>query len=479
MPRSHRWTTLAVVMTSVFMATLDSSAVNITLPTLAVELDATFDALQWVVLAYLLVITGLLLPFGRAADVLGRRRFFVAGLAIFVAGSLLSGMAVNVWMLVACRVLQGLGSAATQAIGAALVIDAFPENERGRAMGWVLSAVSAGLITGPLAGGVLVGTIGWRWIFYLNVPVGLISLALGLRSLPYSAPVGPRRFDFPGAASLVAGVMLVLFGLNRVQVAGIAAPLVLAPLLTGIVLLGGFLAWQRRSPAPTVDLGMFRVRELSAATLAAFLAFAGLSSLVLLLPFYLQRGLGLDPVQVGLVLATIPALMGLLGPPSGALADRLGPRPVASVGVALTAVGLVLMATLGDMAGPGDVVARTLVTGVGLALFNSANASSLMGAAAPRHRGQASATMSLARNTGQSVGQALWGTLWGVLAAGILGVAVVGDQPLDTAFDAFRVTWAAAAAVTLLALVASLARGPGRADAGLSAAASTPGAGGR
>ena len=294
MPRSRKWTTLAVVMTSVFMATLDSSAVNITLPTLAVEFDATFDALQWVVLAYLLVITGLLLPFGRVADVLGRRRFFVAGLATFVAGSLLSGMAVDVWMLVACRVLQGLGSAATQAIGAALVIDAFPQNERGRAMGWVLSAVSAGLITGPLAGGVLVGTIGWRWIFYLNVPVGLVSLALGLRSLPYSAPVGPRRFDVPGAASLVAGVMLVLFGLNRVQVAGLIAPLALAPLLTGLVLLGGFLAWQRRSPAPTVDLDMFRVRELSAATLAAFLAFAGLSSLVLLLPFLSAARSGAD-----------------------------------------------------------------------------------------------------------------------------------------------------------------------------------------
>ena len=262
-------------MTSVFMATLDSSAVNLALPTLAVELDATFDALQWVVLAYLLVITSLLLPLGRAADALGRRRLFVAGLVTFVAASLLSGMAVNVWMLIACRVLQGVGSAALQAIGAALVIDAFPHNERGRAMGWVLTAVSAGLVTGPLAGGLLVGTIGWRWIFYLNVPVGLVSLALGLRALPYTAPVGPKRFDLLGAASLVAGVSLVLFGLNRVQVAGIVAPLVLAPLVTGIVLLGGFLARQRRSPVPTVDLEMFRVRELSAATLAAFLSFSG------------------------------------------------------------------------------------------------------------------------------------------------------------------------------------------------------------
>ena len=460
MPRSRKWTTLAVVSSSVFMATLDSSAVNLALPTLAVEFDARFDALQWVVLAYLLVITGLLLPLGRAADALGRRRLFVAGLATFVVGSLLSGLAVNVWMLVACRVLQGLGGAATQAIGAALVIDAFPHNERGRAMGWVLSAVSAGLVAGPLAGGVLVGTIGWRWIFYLNVPVGLVSLALGLRSLPETAPSGPRRFDLAGAASLVAGVMLVLFGLNRVQVAGIAAPLALAPLLTGLVVLGGFIWWQRRSPVPTVDLDMFRVRELSAATLAAFLAFSGLASLILLLPFYLQRGLGLTPVQVGLVLVTIPALMGLIGPPAGTLADRVGPRPVASVGVALTAIGLALMATLGDSAGPGDVVVRLLLTGVGLALFNSANAGSLMGAAAPRHRGQASATMALARNTGQSVGQALWGTLWGVLAAGILGVATVGSQPLEAAFDAFRVTWAAAAAVTALALVASLARGP-------------------
>ena len=143
---------------------------------------------------------------------------------------------------------------------------------------------------------------------------------------------------------MVAPVMLVLFGLNRVQVVGITAPLALAPLLTGLVVLGGFIWWQRRSPVPTVDLEMFRVRELSAATLAAFLAFAGLASLILLLPFYLQRGLGLTPVQVGLVLVTIPALMGLIGPPAGTLADRVGPRPVASVGVALTAIGYAIEA---------------------------------------------------------------------------------------------------------------------------------------
>ena len=440
------------------MATLDASAVNVSLPSLAVELNATFDAIQWVALGYLLVITGMLLPIGRAADTLGRRRLFLAGLIVFVIGSLLSGLSVNVWMLVGFRILQGIGGAATQAIGAAVVIDAFPDNERGRAMGWVLMAVSAGLVAGPIAGGVLVGTIGWRWIFYINVPVGIASLALGLRSLPHSEPTGPHRFDLMGAASLVAGLMLLLFGLNRIQATGLAAPIAFAPVVTGIILLGGFLWWQRRSSAPTIDLEMFRVREFSAATLASLFSFAGLASLVLLLPFYLERGLGLTPIEVGLVLVTIPALMGIIGPAAGALADRLGPRPVASVGVALTVTGLALMATLPDTAGPGDVVVRLVLTGVGLGLFNSANAASLMGAVTPHHRGQASAVMALARNSGQSVGQALWGTLWGVLAASILGVGTVGNQPLDSAFDAFRATWALAAVIVGLALVASEAR---------------------
>lgn len=441
------------------MATLDASAVNVSLPSLAVELNTTFDAIQWVALGYLLVITGMLLPIGRAADTLGRRRLFLAGLVVFVIGSLLSGLSINVWMLVGFRILQGIGGAATQAIGAAVVIDAFPDNERGRAMGWVLMAVSAGLVAGPIAGGVLVGTIGWRWIFYINVPVGIASLALGLRSLPRSEPTGPRRFDLTGAVSLVAGLVLLLFGLNRVQTTGLAAPVAFAPVVTGILLLGGFLWWQRRSSAPTINLEMFRVREFSAAALASLFSFAGLASLVLLLPFYLEQGLGLTPIEVGLVLVTIPALMGIIGPAAGALADRLGPRPVASVGVALTATGLALMATLPDTAGPGDVVLRLVLTGVGLGLFNSANAASLMGAVAPHHRGQASAVMAFARNSGQSVGQALWGTLWGVLAASILGVATVGSQPLDAAFDAFRVTWALAAVIAGLALVASEARG--------------------
>ena len=162
-------------------------------------------------------------------------------------------------------------------------------------MGWVLSAVSAGLVAGPLAGGLLVGTIGWRWISTSTCRSAWSASRWACGLCPETAPSGPRRFDLAGAASLVAGVMLVLFGLNRVQVVGITAPLSLAPLLTGLALVAGFIWWQRRSPVPTVDLEMFRVRELSAATLAAFLAFSGLASLILLLPFYLQRGLGLTP----------------------------------------------------------------------------------------------------------------------------------------------------------------------------------------
>lgn len=460
LPRlSHKWTTLGVVATSVFTATLDASAIAVSLPNLAVEFGASFDTLQWVVLGYLLVITGMLLPIGRAADALGRRRIFLGGLAVFVVGSLLAGLSVGIWMLIGFRVLQALGGAATQAIGAALVIDAFPGHERGRAMGLVLAAVSAGLVAGPIAGGLLTATIGWRWIFFINVPVGIMSLALGWRTLPVSVTAGPRKFDFAGSILLLVGLVLLLFGLNRVQVAGISSPSASAPLCIGIVLMLLFVWWQQRTPTPIVTLEMFRVREFSAATLASFITFLGLSSLVLLLPFFLQRGIGLTAFEGGLVMATIPLLMGIAGPVAGAVADRLGTRPVASAGLGLTVAGLGFMATLPDSTGPIDIVLRLIVVGIGLGLFNSANASSLMGAAAQQHRGQASAVMALARNTGQAVGQALWGTLWVVIATSILGVTTIVDQPLDAAFDAFRMTWTVAAMVAGIALIASEARG--------------------
>ena len=458
-PRAGKWATMAVVASGVFMATLDASIVNVSLPTFIDELDAPFVAVQWVVLGYLLVITGLLLPAGRASEILGRKRLFLWGFAVFTLGSLLAGFAGNVWALVAFRIVQAVGGAAMQAISPALVMEVFPARERGRALGLVLSAVSLGLVAGPVVGGLILGSLGWPFIFFINVPVGVAGTLLGWRVLPDSPPTGRASFDWYGTVALVAGLALMLLGLNGVQTFGLVSPFVLGTLGGAIVVLVAFVWWQRRGPSPIVHLELFRVREFSAAALAAFLSFIGVAAQILLLPFYLQLVLRLPVPQVGLILAVVPALMGVIGPVAGTLADRYGPRVIASSGLVLSGAGLGSLATLDAGSGVLDVVLRLAISGAGFGLFNSANGSSMMGAAPPRFRGQAGAMMALARNMAQSWGQALWGTYWATLVVVLTGAASPQAAAPAEMVDAFRIAFGTASVVVVLAFVVSTVRG--------------------
>ena len=448
---------MAVVASGVFMATLDASIVNVSLPTLVRELDAPFDRVQWVTLAYVIAITSLLLPAGRLAQMRGAKRLYLLGFLVFTVGSLLCGLATNVGLLIAFRVIQGIGGSITQALGPALVVAAFPPSERGKAIGFILSAVSIGLVSGPVLGGLILGSLGWPFIFLLNVPVGVAAVALGARILP----AGPRgtggRFDLRGAVLLMIGLTLLVFGLNRIQTLGIASPAVITLVVAGLALLVGFGWWQTRTPWPTIQPGMFRMPDFTAATLAGYLTFAGAATQILLLPFYLQRVLELPVQQVGLLMVTVPALMGLLGTPSGMLADRTSPRTVGAVGIGVVAVGLSLLATLTADTSPWAVVPRLAVIGVGMAMFNSGNASMLMGAAAAEHRNQASAVLALARNMAQSTGQALWGTIWASIVVVQLGVPGPDVAAGPDTVSAFQIVFGAAGGLVLLGILATLA----------------------
>ena len=452
-----RWGTMAIVASGVFMATLDASIVNVSLPTLVRELDASFDLVQWVTLAYVITITSLLLPAGRLAQMWGQKRLFLVGFLVFTLGSLLAGLAPNVGWLIAFRVVQGVGGSITQALGPALVVDAFPPSERGKAIGFILSAVSIGLVSGPVLGGLILGSLGWPFIFLLNVPVGVAAVAVGARILPAGAGGTGGRFDRRGAVLLMVGLTFLVFGLNRIQTLGIASPLVILLIAAGLALLLGFGWWQTRTPWPTIQPGMFRVRDFTAAMLAGYLTFAGAATQILLLPFYLQRVLELPVQQVGLLMVTVPALMGLLGTPSGILADRTSSRTVGALGIGIVAVGLSTLALLTADTSPWAVVPRLAVSGVGMALFNSGNASMLMGAAAAEHRNQASAVLALARNMAQATGQALWGTIWASIV--ILQLQVSGPDAAAGAdtVNAFQIVFGAAAGLVLLGVLATLA----------------------
>ena len=455
--RSSRWGTMAIVASGVFMATLDASIVNVSLPTLVRELDAPFDLVQWVTLAYVIAITSLLLPAGRIAQMRGAKRLYLLGFMVFTLGSLLAGLAPNIGALIAFRVIQGVGGSIVQALGPALVVDAFPPSQRGKAIGFILSAVSIGLVSGPVLGGVILGSLGWPFIFLLNVPVGVVAVVIGARILPAGAQGTGGRFDLPGAGLLMIGLTLLVFGLNRIQTLGIASPVVITMIVLGLTLLFGFGWWQTRTRWPTIQPRMFRVPDFTAATLAGYLTFAGAATQILLLPFFLQRVLELPVQQIGLLMVTVPALMGLLGTPAGILADRTSSRTVGALGIGIVAVGLALLAQLTADTPPWSVVPRLAVIGVGMAMFNSGNASMLMGAAATEYTNQASAVLALSRNMAQSTGQALWGTIWASIV--VLQLQVAGPDlaaGADTV-GAFRVVFGAAGGLVLLGVLAMLA----------------------
>ncbi len=452
-----RWATMAVVASGVFMATLDASIVNVSLPTLVRELDAPFDRVQWVTLAYVIAITSLLLPAGRLAQMRGVKRLYLLGFLVFTIGSLLCGLAPNAGALIGFRVIQGIGGSITQALGPALVVTAFPPSERGKAIGFILSAVSIGLVSGPVVGGFILGALGWPFIFLINVPIGVAAISLGARILPEGAQGTGGRFDLRGAALLTIGLTLLVVGLNRIQTLGLASPIVIALIVVGLALLVGFGWWQTRTRWPTIQPEMFRVPDFTASMLAGYLAFAGAATQILLLPFYLQRVLELPVQQVGLLMVTVPALMGLLGTPSGMLADRTSPRTVGALGIGLVAIGLWLLTTLAADTAPWAVVPRLAVIGIGMAMFNSGNASMLMGSAAAEHRNQASAVLALARNMAQATGQALWGTIWASIVVLQLGVPGPDAASGPDTVGAFRIVFGAAGAVVLLGVLVTLA----------------------
>jgi EmrB/QacA subfamily drug resistance transporter len=449
-----KWIVLAVAGSGVYMVTLDSGIVNVALPTLTREFNAPVAVAQWVILGYVLCITGLLLPVGRLADIVGRKRIFLAGFMIFTVASALCGLATSLEMLVAARVLQGIGGAMVQANSSGLVTQAFPSEQRGRALGLNGAIVSAGLLSGPVLGGLIIQWFSWHWCFFVNVPIGIVATFFGLRQLREAGIRPGQKFDLPGAALFLALVVGLLLTLNLGGQEGVS-PRVLG--LAGATLLAGivFVMVEMRVPQPTLEFGLFRHPGFRAASLSAFCSFLGVSHTQLLMPFYLQLVLGLPPSQVGLVLVTIPASLLVLGPLFGALSDRIGSRVLASVGLVVAAAGLLSMTTLGPETPVPLVMARLLLMALGLGCFNSPNSSALFGSLPRERYGVGGAYQSLTRNLGQSIGQTLAAALWTAAVMLNAGVAAVDQAPVAALMTGFRVAFGFAAAVVVLGAAVS------------------------
>jgi EmrB/QacA subfamily drug resistance transporter len=409
----RKWGVLIAIGTGSFMSALDGSVVNTILPILRDAFKSNVASIEWVVTIYLLVLSGLLLSFGRLGDLRGHRSIYIWGFAIFVIGSALCGAAWSAPMLVVFRGLQAIGGAMLASNAPAIVTGNFPGEQRGRAFGLVSTMTYLGLTVGPSLGGFLTHALGWRTVFYINVPVGALALALGLIFIPKDAPAGNgRRFDLPGAALFLAGLTALMLGLNKGPGWGWASPAVLGILASALILLAAFVLVERRSPEPMLDLSLFRIPLFTTSTLNAVLNYICVYSITFLMPFYLIQGRGLDPAQAGLLLTAQPVVMAITAPVSGALSDKLGSRRPGMLGMGLLSLGLFLLSRLGPATGLGLVALWLAVAGLGTGTFISPNTSALMGSAPRSHQGIASGVQAVARNFGMVLGIGLAGAIF-------------------------------------------------------------------
>ncbi len=409
---SRKWYVFAGVAMGIFLSTIDGSIVNVALPTLVQELDAHLATVEWVVLAYLLALGTLMLSMGRLGDMIGKKPVYLVGFVIFTLGSVLCGLAPNVYWLVGFRVVQAVGGAMIMALGMAIVTESFPPSERGRALGVTGSMVSIGIVLGPTLGGLILDALSWHWIFFVNLPVGIVGTLMVMRFVPARKPAGRQRFDLAGALTFFAGMLAMLLALTLGQQMGFDDGRVVLLLAGGAMAAAAFVVVERRASQPMLDLRLFRNRLFSINLASGWLLFVSLSGTTFLIPFFLQGVLGYEPRQVGLLMATVPLAVGVVSPLSGALSDRVGTRPITVVGLAMVMVGFWAVSTVTtDMTSLGYVV-RFLPVGIGLGTFQSPNNSAVMGAVPRERLGVASGLLSITRIVGQTTGIAVLSAMW-------------------------------------------------------------------
>jgi EmrB/QacA subfamily drug resistance transporter len=420
---SRKWLVMAAVGMGVFLGTIDVSIINVSLPTMMEALNTDFPTIQWVILSYSLTVTSLLLSVGRLADIRGKKQIYLLGFVIFTLGSMLCGISPTAGWLVSFRVLQALGAAMVTALGAAIVTDAFPPTERGKALGVIGTIVSGGIAAGPALGGLLIGTIGWRAIFFVNVPVGIVGVWMVRAFVPHDQPPGQQTFDFGGAGSLLVSLLGLLLGLTLGQRLGFTAPLISGLFFLFILSLIIFLIIEWRVTQPMVDLRLFRSPIFSISVLTAFMSFSAIGAFFII-PFYLQDVLGYSAAQVGLLLSVVPVVLAISAPVSGILSDRFGTQGLATAGLLLMAISFFMLRSLAvDTSALGYIV-RMLPLGIGIGVFNSPNNSAIMGSVPRHHRGVASSFIAISRTLGQTTGVAVIGTIFAARTAVYAGHSV-------------------------------------------------------
>jgi EmrB/QacA subfamily drug resistance transporter len=440
---------LAGLSLSMLLSALGTSIANVGLPAIATAFDASFQQVQWIVLAYLLAITTLVVSVGRLGDLVGRRRLLLAGISLFTVASLLCAASATLWMLVLARALQGAGAAVMMALCMAFVRETVAKERTGGAMGLLGTMSAVGTALGPTLGGVLISGFGWQALFFINIPLGILAFALAARYLPVDRPATSsdrNRFDFVG--TLLIALTLAAYALAMTTGRGSFGVVNFGLLIIAIVTAGLFALLQMKSASPLVQLGLFRNPVLSSGFAMSFLVTTVVMTTLVISPFYLSGTLALDTMQIGLVMSSGPIVAALAGVPSGRIVDRFGTRRMTLAGLVGMTVGAVMLAVLPTSLGvPGYVGPLVILTG-GYALFQGANNTAVLQDIASDQRGLVSGLLNLSRNLGLITGASLMGAVFALGSTPSRSLSA----PEDAIASGMRITFALAASLIAVAI---------------------------
>ncbi len=472
LPTTRNWLIFFMVAIGIFMATLDGSIVNIALPSIMADFGVPLAVIQWVVMVYLLTVTSLLLSFGRLSDIKGRRIVYSSGLLLFSLGSLFCALAPSAHWLIASRFFQGLGAAMTMACTPALIVDTFPEAERGRAIGMMGSVVAIGLTAGPALGGILTHYFSWRAIFYINIPIGFLTAA-GVFFLLKGSKADITRpeetFDWPGAVILAVLLGTLLMAITHAYDWGYFSVPTISLLTIAMMAAVSLLYVETRVRHPILSRSLFAIRLFSMPILAAVILFVCLFTLVFLMPFYLIHPGGYPVNVVGGIMACIFVALFVVSPFSGALFDRIGSRFLCTLAMGLVACSLFSLATIPAKASIFSIIWRLSLAGIGTAVFLPPNSAAAFSAVAPKNRGVASATVAAARNLGMVLGVAIGGAIFNSVFFKLSnGLSLQEYQPpLEGIFmDSFHYVMLGGGIIAVLGMVIAYLRGPEKTNSG-------------
>lgn len=402
-----RWIILFTVLSATFMATLDGSIVNVALPDMSAKLNVNMAGIEWVVTSFLITIAATILIFGRLGDIKGKTKIFKFGVVLFTLGSLLCGFTNSLPVLVAARVIQAVGASATMATSQGIITQVFPQNERGRALGVLGTFVALGAMAGPPLGGMIVSAMSWKYIFLINVPIGIVVFILTIKVFPKPTTVLNEKLDVKGAFLFTVAIILLFGALVQGQTIGYDNPAIISAFVIAVIAFVVFIIVEGRMEVPLLQLKIFNNSLFSISIVCAFISFIAISASNIILPFYFQDTLKLSPASTGFYMMVSPIVLAVVAPFSGYLSDKIGSEILTLMGLSLTSFGLFLISTLNQKSSIIMLMMYIVIMTIGNGMFQSPNNSLIMSTVSKDKLGIAGSVNALIRNLGFVMGTSL------------------------------------------------------------------------